>query len=182
MERTLDFHKKGLHKDILTVDNHVDGIYLYLNLLERDPERAESVIKLLRWNGGGRYSSGVGFGDIDWVGDVHPDQFWMHHTFGNVTLRKFSEIWQDTSDKIMAGLKDRLSLLKGRCRLCKWQDACGGAMRVRAEFIYGDPWAPDPGCYLTDDEIGLTEEDKLELKKMGEQFPIPQNLYAIIGV
>ena len=25
LERTMDFHKRGLKKDILTVDNHVDG-------------------------------------------------------------------------------------------------------------------------------------------------------------
>ena len=27
--------------------------------------------------------------------------------------------------------------------------------RVRAEAVTGDPWAPDPACYLTDEEIGL---------------------------
>ena len=29
-------------------------------------------------------------------------------------------------------------------------------MRVRAFRTYNDPWAPDPQCYLTDEEIGLT--------------------------
>jgi len=154
LARTKDMNERGLEKDILTVDNHVDGIYLYMKLLEEDPERAEAVMKLLKWNGGGLYSSGVGFGDIDFLGNVHADQFWMHHSFGNVRERPFSEIWMDTSDPLMAGLKDRRSHIHGRCATCKYFDACGGALRVRADLVYGDPWAPDPACYLTDEEIG----------------------------
>ena len=154
LERTKDMHERGLEKDILTVDNHVDGIYLYMKLLEESPERAAAVLKLLEWNGGGMYSSGVGFGDIDFMGNVHADQFWMHYSFGSVRERPFSEIWMDTSDPLMAGLKDRRSKIHGRCATCKWFDACGGALRVRADLVYGDPWAPDPACYLTDEEIG----------------------------
>jgi len=153
MARTKDFTDRGLDKDILTVDNHVDGIYLYMKLLQEDPDRAESVMKLLKWNGGGMYSSGVGIGDIDFLGNVHADQFWMHHTFGNVRERPFSEIWMDTSDPLMKGLKDRANHIHGRCRSCKWFEACGGAMRVRADLVYGDPFAPDPACYLSDEEI-----------------------------
>ena len=32
------------------------------------------------------YSSGVGIADIDFQGNVHADQFWMHYSFGNVLL------------------------------------------------------------------------------------------------
>ncbi len=153
LARTKDMHDRGLEKDILTVDNHVDGIYLYMKLLAEAPERAQAVMRLLEWNGGGMYSSGVGFGDIDFKGNVHPDQFWMHYSFGNVRERPFSEIWMDTSDPLMAGLKDRAGHIHGRCRQCKWFGACGGALRVRADLVYNDPWAPDPACYLTDEEI-----------------------------
>ncbi|MFQ6132256.1 MAG: radical SAM protein [Armatimonadota bacterium] len=173
LERTEDYYARGLEKNILTVDNHVDGVYLYLKLREKDPGRAEEVLKLLRWNGGGRYSSGVGIADIDFMGNVHADQFWMHYSFGNVRERKFSEIWMDTGDALMAGLKDRLPLIKGRCARCRWLDACGGALRVRADVYYDDPWAPDPACYLSDDEIGLTEEVKQELRAAGEWFEMP---------
>ncbi len=176
LERAEDFHKRGIEKDILTVDNHVDGVYLYMKLREKNETRAEEVLKLLKWNGGGRYSSGVGFADIDFKGNVHPDQFWMHYSFGNVRERKFSEIWMDTSDPVMAGLKDRRSVIKGRCSKCKWFDACGGALRVRADLVYNDPWAPEPACYLSDDEIGLTEADRNELKRKGEEFPFPERL------
>ncbi len=148
LDRTEDFSRRKLGIDVLTVDNHADGIYLYLKLLQKDPERAAKVLKLLKWNGGGRFSSGVGIGDIDPEGNVHPDQFWMHYSFGNVKQRKFSEIWQDTSDPLMAGLKNRLPLLKGKCGVCQWQEACGGSLRVRADLVHGDPWMEDPACYL----------------------------------
>ena len=155
LEKTKELHNKGIKKDILTVDNHADGIYIYLKLLSENNNRAEQVKQLLEWNGGGANSSGVGIGNIDFVGNVHADQFWMDYSFGNVRERKFSEIWQDTSDPLMAGLKNRLSLLKGRCGKCKWKKMCGGSLRVRAKFVHNDPWAEDPACYLTDEEIGL---------------------------
>ena len=156
LERAADFHCRGLEKEILTVDNHVDGVYAYLRRKAEGSPRADEVMRLLRWNGGGLYSSGVGIADVDFLGNVHADQFWMHYSFGNVRRRPFSQIWTDTSDPLMAGLKDRKGRLKGRCGGCKWFDACGGALRVRAELATGDPWAPDPGCYLTDEEIGYT--------------------------
>jgi radical SAM protein with 4Fe4S-binding SPASM domain len=153
LQRTEDFQSRGLNIDILTVDNHVDGVYLYLQLLKKDPARAAEVYQLLKWNGGGTYSSGVGIGNIDYQGNVHPDQFWTEHTFGNVRGRPFSQIWTDLSDPLMAGLKNRLPLLKGRCADCRWKQLCGGSFRARAEKVYGDPWMHDPQCYLTDEEI-----------------------------
>ena len=38
---------------------------------------------------------------------------------------------------------------------CRWLDVCGGNFRARAEAFYGDEWAQDPACYLTDEEIGI---------------------------
>ena len=155
LRRTRDFAERGLRKEIFTVDNHADGPYLYMKLLEEDPGRAADVLALLRWNGGGLHSSGVGIADIDFLGNVHPDQFWMQHTLGNVKERPFSRIWQDLSDPLLAGLRDRAPLLKGRCGACRWKDVCGGGFRVRALQVHGDPWAQDPGCYLTDAECGV---------------------------
>ena len=87
---------------------------------------------------------------------------WWHHGLGNVKDRPFSEIWQDTSDPLMAGLKARPRTLKGRCGLCRQVDICGGNTRVRADQITGDPWAEDPACYLDDDEIGIAGLDQDE--------------------
>ena len=154
-EKTLDLHRRGLNKEVLTVDNHADGVYLYLRLKRMQPKRASEVLELLRRNGGN--NSGVRIGAVDNLGDVHADQFWWHYSFGNVRQRKFGDIWLDTSDPLMRGLKDRKALLKGRCARCKYLDLCGGNLRVRAETVYGDVWAEDPACYLTNEEIGLDE-------------------------
>ena len=173
LAKTRQFKQVDRQTDILTVDNHVDGVYLYLRLLKEDPGRAEDVWKLLCWNGGGLYSSGVGIGCIDFNGRVHPDQFWQHYDLGDVRKRRFSEIWSDESEPLLKGLRDRRGYVKGRCRLCKFFDACGGSLRVRADLYFGDPWAPEPGCYLSDEEIGLDAEKKAELERSGEVFHLP---------
>ncbi len=152
-DRTRAFRQAGKRVEILTVDNHCDGPYLLMRMQRENHPRAAQVTEMLSWNGGARYSSGVGISNIDFHGNVHADQFSMGRTFGNVRERPFSEIWQDTSHPIMAGLKERLPLLKGRCAGCRFQEMCGGGLRARAEAVHGDPWAPDPGCYLTDEEI-----------------------------
>ena len=152
-QRTRRAIEAGRRLEILTVDNPCDGPYLYLSMLKQGHPRARQVLDMLAWNGGGRWSSGVGISNIDFFGNIHADQFSMHRSFGNVKRRPFSQIWQDTSDPIMAGLKDRLPLLKGRCASCRFKAICGGGLRARAELMTGDPWASDPGCYLSDDEI-----------------------------
>jgi 12,18-didecarboxysiroheme deacetylase len=151
MDRTRDLFDRGMHKEILTVDNHADGPYIYLRLLREDPERAKEVLELLKMNEGN--SSGRGIGCVSWDGEVHADQFWRNIAFGNVRKRPFSEIWMDTSNELMAQLKDRRSYVKGRCAGCRWLDVCGGNFRARSEAVTGDIWAPDPACYLTDEEI-----------------------------
>lgn len=156
-ERAEDFHRRGLDKEILTVDNHADGPLLYLKVLrEQGPERAAEVLALLRRNGGN--NSGARIGHVDNLGNVHPDQFWWRRTLGNIRQRPFSEIWSDTAaNPFLAALRDRKPLLKGRCGRCRFLDICNGNFRARAEALSGDPWAEDPGCYLTDEEIGARE-------------------------
>ncbi len=100
-------------------------------------------------------NSGRGIGCVSWDGSVHADQFWRHHSFGNVRERPFSEIWTDPADEFLMNLKDKKKHVKGRCAKCRWLSICGGNFRVRAEAVHGDVWAPDPACYLTDEEIGL---------------------------
>jgi radical SAM protein with 4Fe4S-binding SPASM domain len=97
----------------------------------------------------------VNIANIDNLGKVHPDTFWWDYTLGNVRERRFSAIWQDTSDPLLAGLKAVPRAVKGRCGVCTHFDVCGGNTRVRAWQLTGDPWAEDPGCYLDDDELGI---------------------------
>jgi len=162
LRRAADFYRRGRDIEILTADNLVDGVYLYLKILKKDPARAAEVYRLLKWNGSGAYGSGVGISGIDHQGNVHADPFWSSHTFGNVRGRPFSEIWTDLSDPLMAGLKDPLPRLKGCCATCHWTELCGGGSRVRAERVYGDPWMPDPACYLTSDELRRDLPDRAD--------------------
>ena len=117
---------------------------------ERRPG-AEKALELLRMNGGN--ASGSGIACVSWDGQVHADQFWRSVSFGNVRERRFSEIWTDLSNPLMRKLKDKRPHLTGRCRVCRFLDACGGNLRVRAHAATGDLWADDPACYLTDQEI-----------------------------
>lgn len=154
-EHTRDLYRRGLPREVLTVGNHADGVYLYLKLKEPDPARAARVLDLLKANGGD--NSGIMISAVDDVGDVHPDQFWRQHSLGNVRQRKFGELWQDTSEPLLRQLRNRRGLLKGRCGSCGYLTLCNGNLRERAEALYGDIWAADPACYLSDEEIGLAK-------------------------
>jgi len=162
IDKTKEAHERGHKIEVLTVDNHADGPYIYQRLLKEDPKRAAEVLELLEWNEGN--SSGHGLACISWDGAVHADQFWREYTFGNVRERKFGEIWEDKSNLLLTKLKDKKHHVKGRCSKCKWLDICGGNFRARAEAYYGDKWEPDPACYLTDEEIGLLVDEPLTVK------------------
>src|SRR5690242_36318 len=143
----------GSPKEFVTGNNDADGVYLLHWVRARFPERAAHVeAKLAQWGGN---ASGVNVANVDNLGNVHPDTFWWDHTLGNVKERPFSEIWRDTSDPIMAGLKARPRRVGGRCGECAYFAICGGNTRVRAWQAFGDPWAEDPACYLDDDELGI---------------------------
>jgi radical SAM protein with 4Fe4S-binding SPASM domain len=120
----------------------------------------------------GVYGAGVGLAGIDPSGDVHPDQHWTNCTLGNVRSTPFSEIWAESTDATLAGLRDRLPLLKGRCADCRWKQACGGSLRVRAEEVYGDPWMHDPACYLT--QIEIKKEIPEQVMAMENEVLLPE--------
>jgi heme d1 biosynthesis radical SAM protein NirJ len=143
----------GGTQEYVTGNNDADGVYLLKWAAPRLPRWSEDLRRdLVAWGGN---ASGVNVANIDNLGNVHPDTMWWHHTLGNVRARPFSAIWQDTSDPLLAGLKQRPRQVGGRCAQCVHFAICGGNTRVRAEQVTGDAWAEDPGCYLSDAEIGL---------------------------
>ncbi len=148
-----DYQQRGLHKEFTTGNNDADGVYMLQWVRRRFPQREAHIhAKLRQWGGN---SSGVNVANIDNLGHVHPDTMWWHYSLGNVRERAFSEIWRDTSDPLMAGLKASPRVVKGRCGACRHFDICGGNTRVRAQQLTGDAWAEDPACYLDDEEIGV---------------------------
>jgi heme d1 biosynthesis radical SAM protein NirJ len=145
--------ERGTPKEFVTGNNDADGVYLLYWVRRHFPELAEHVEgKLRQWGGN---ASGLNVANIDNLGNVHPDTMWWHYSLGNVRSRPFSEIWRDTSDPLMAGLKQQPRPVGGRCGACRYLAICGGNTRVRAQQLTGDPWAEDPACYLSDEEIGL---------------------------
>jgi heme d1 biosynthesis radical SAM protein NirJ len=148
-----DYQERGLNKEFTSGNNDADGVYFLFWARRRFPAmEAHLRAKLAQWGGN---SSGVNVANIDNLGNVHPDTMWWHYSLGNVRQRRFSEIWTDTSDPLMAGLKASPRTVKGRCGRCAYFDICGGNTRVRAQQLTGDPWDEDPACYLTDEEIGV---------------------------
>ena len=149
------YQQEGRNKEFVTGNNDADGVYLLFWVRRHFPHLENHIrAKLVQWGGN---SSGVNVANIDNLGNVHPDTMWWNYNLGNVLKRPFSEIWMDTSDPIMAGLKARPRKVGGRCGECEHFDICGGNTRVRAWQVSGDPWAEDPACYLDDEEVGLGE-------------------------
>ena len=162
MDRAWKDASTGGNREFVTGNNDADGVYFLFWVRQHFPEMEDHIrAKLAQWGGN---SSGVNVANIDNLGIVHPDTFWWHYPLGNVKERRFSEIWQDTSDPLMAGLKRHPRRIGGRCGACAYFDICGGNTRVRALQLTGDPWAEDPACYLDDQEIGIAEpRARLEL-------------------
>jgi radical SAM protein with 4Fe4S-binding SPASM domain len=153
LTRTREMISAGRKIEVLTVDNHCDGPFVYLKLKAAGDPRAEEVYKMLQWNGGALASGGVGIACIDWSGNVHPDQFRMDYTLGQVREKRFSEIWDNADEPMLKKLRNRREFITGRCATCRFFELCGGGLRARAMNLTGDPWASDPGCYLSDEEI-----------------------------
>jgi len=151
MDRTKEMIDAGQNVEVLTVDNHADGPYVYLRMKQEGSSRAGEVLELLKMNAGN--SSGLGIGCINWDGDVYPDQFWRTKVLGNVLEKALPEIWDDQENEFLMRLKNKKDFVKGRCRSCRWLDVCAGNFRARAEAATGDPWGEDPACYLSDEEI-----------------------------
>ena len=146
--------KAGRKREFVTGNNDADGVYLLSWARQHIPQHVEKLtLMLTRWGGN---SSGINIANIDNLGNVHPDTMWWDYSLGSVKERDFSEIWMDCSDPLMAGLKQKKRPLEGRCAVCNSLQICGGNSRTRAWQLTGNPWAEDPGCYLTDEEIGVS--------------------------
>ncbi len=150
MRTALDWCRRGVEAEIITSDNHADGVLVLRYVEKHQPERAEEVRQLLRMAGG--CSAGRKFVQIDPWGNVHPCQFWPEVTMGNIREQPFSAIWQDESNLTVAKLRSMPQPLTGeRCGRCVYREFCGGC-RVRA-MVLGDEWGDDPSCPLTEEEI-----------------------------
>ncbi len=151
--------REGSQLEVVTGNNDVDGIYLYYRYLTIDPHMANSIYLGLEERGGN--TAGRLIASVDSFGNIHPDQYWSLYRVGNVKERRLSDVWSDEDQPLLRSLRNRLDFLKGKCSICMHRRLCAGNSRIRARYFYGDLWAEDPACYLTDTERGINT-DSLE--------------------
>ena len=148
---TRSYHERGEEIETLLVGNYADAGYLVeYAARELGATQAATIRRHLERNGGD--PTGERVADVDPVGNVHLTQFWQGYALGNVRDRPFSVLWEDESNPLLAALRSRETHLRGRCQTCAYRDICRGGSRLRAVTAHGDPFAPDPKCYLTDTE------------------------------
>ncbi len=158
-DRTKELTERGFEVDVLTADNHVDAAYFLMRVARTQPDRVDTVRRLLEWNGGNR--SGEAIACVNSDGTVYPDQFWRWRPLGNVKERPFSTIWGEDPPALLQDLRSRASKLPERCQSCRFLSVCNGNFRSRAEATTGDLWGMDPMCYLTDEEVGDASEARI---------------------
>lgn len=161
LERAAAWHAAGSTRELLTVTQPADGVYILLRQIREGTPLAQQTYSLLSWNGGGANSSGRGIANIDTQGRIHPDQFWQQLTLGNVKDEPFSRVWEATLSPSAETLRElrgsedpveRQKLLSGPCATCRHFALCGGGYRTRAAIANGHWRGSDPACYLTDGE------------------------------
>ena len=176
MERAWTALRRGQKFEVVTGNNDADAV-LFLNWVKAnfDPRQVAHVTDHLKAWGGN--SSGVGVANIDPVGAVHPDTYWSVYKVGNVKQTPFSELWTG-DDKMLSLLRTRPRPLEGRCGACAFKEVCGGNTRIRALQLTGNPWAEDPACYLSEQEIGVqSEAERLKVTTFRGQRHDPQHRF-----
>ena len=154
--RAQGFFALGVPCEIFTADNHTDAVYLYRKVERETPERAAGVLASLAWSGVGANATGSGLANVDAQGNVHPDEFMLGVSLGNVKERRFGTMWCENADPTLAALRALPNGLRGRCAGCRYAGICGGNFRARALNATGDLWGSDPACYLSDDEVATS--------------------------
>ena len=147
IKKSFELKNRGIDLEILTVDNHADGVYIYNYLRNNNLKESEYVLNLLRNHGG--CSAGSKILSISPEGNVYPCQFWSDLKLGNIREESIKDILEKD---IVEMLRNKHKYLKGKCGSCKFKEVCGGC-RVRAKQVYNDMWQEDPSCYLSMREI-----------------------------
>ena len=144
--------------EVLTVGNHVDGVFILNRLKQENSPLYEKSLSLLEKFGGNKI--GVKIFAIDAVGNVHPDQFWQNYSLGNITETKLDDILKDSFNIF----KDKTFFAPGRCKKCKWLNHCGTNARFLGDDLKSQ-WLLEPDCYLNDKEISITGVSNAEFTR-----------------
>ncbi|RPJ79298.1 MAG: radical SAM protein [Alphaproteobacteria bacterium] len=151
-DKAHEYALQGIDLEIVTGNNDADAALMLIWAKDKFPEENYNhLVEILKFWGGN--ASGVGVANIDSQGEVHPDTFWPGVNLGSVKTNSFDNIWKNSDNELLKILRSDRKAITGRCSTCQYFDICNGNTRVRAHQMLNDPWASDPGCYLTDEEI-----------------------------
>lgn len=130
-------------KDVATIVEPVAGPQYWPYLLEKNGATGKGWLKLAEQVFHG-CAAGRGFVYIKANGDIWPCPF-VEVKAGTVREKSFREIYRESP--VFVELRNRETLLKGKCAECDYKKICGGC-RGRAHAYSGDYLAEDPRCYI----------------------------------
>ncbi|HOP36112.1 MAG TPA: SPASM domain-containing protein, partial [Syntrophales bacterium] len=130
-------------KDVATIVEPVAGPQYWPYLLEKNGATGKGWLKLAEQVFHG-CAAGRGFVYIKANGDIWPCPF-VEVKAGTVREKSFREIYRESP--VFVELRNRETLLKGKCAACSYKKICGGC-RGRAHAYSGDYLAEDPRCYI----------------------------------
>ena len=150
LDKAFEYHESGRDIEIVTGNMEQDAILFLKEFEKKYPHLKETMHqRLIEWGGN---SAGRKLLNIDSEGNVKPDPFFPK-TIGNIIEQDFSDIWTDNPEDLLVKLRIHPRKISGKCSECNYLDICNGGSRSRAYAIYGDMWAEDPSCYLSENEI-----------------------------
>jgi radical SAM protein with 4Fe4S-binding SPASM domain len=150
LDKAFEYYDKGLDIEIVTGNMEQDAILFLERFGDKYPDlKQEMKERLISWGGN---SAGRKLLNIDSEGNVKPDPFFPK-IIGNILNEDFSDIWTKEPTKLLEKLRVHPRDISGKCSECDYLNICNGGSRSRAYAIYGDMWAEDPSCYLTNKEI-----------------------------
>jgi len=88
---------------------------------------------------------GINYLAFDTYGNVYADRQ-MDLVIGNIHKKSLSDIWQKS--RKLNQFRKPLKYLKGKCLDCRFKEICLGGNKTASYGLKGDPFEPDPGCWL----------------------------------
>ena len=150
LDKAFEYHQSGRDIEIVTGNMEQDAILFLEKFAKKYPNlKQEMKNRLISWGGN---SAGRKLLNIDSEGNVKPDPFFPK-IIGNILKEDFSDIWTKEPTELLEKLRIHPREISGKCKDCDYLNICNGGSRSRAYAIYGDMWAEDPSCYLTEKEI-----------------------------
>lgn len=150
LDKAFEYHETERDIEIVTGNMEMDSILFYDRFEKQYPQHAKEMKqRLVDWGGN---SAGRKLLNIDAEGNVKPDPFFPS-IIGNLFNQDFSDIWTQKPIELLSKLRVHPRELGGKCSECQYLEICNGGSRSRAYAIYGDMWAEDPSCYLTNEQV-----------------------------